>query len=78
MNRRDIEGLLAERETEASDASVRLWCNTSGLPFSKPLRRRHPRFGTGSLPAERREGIEIHLRGARRHRSGRELRAAPP
>ena len=45
LSHRDIEDLLAERRIEATYESVRLWCNKFVPPFSKRLKRRHPRFG---------------------------------
>ena len=45
LSHRDIEDLLARRGVLVTHESIRLWCNKFGPPFSKRLKRRHPRFG---------------------------------
>jgi transposase-like protein len=45
LSHRDIEDLLAERGSEVSNESVRLWCNKFDPLFSRRLKRRHPGFG---------------------------------
>jgi putative transposase len=45
LSHRDIEDLLAERGIDASDESIRLWCNKFEPQYARRLKRRHQCFG---------------------------------
>jgi putative transposase len=60
---RDVEGLLAERGVMVSHETIRQWCITLGLQFSRPIKARLGSRGNRWFLDE----LAVSIRGKRRY-----------